>query len=40
VEAGLPLAVQLIGGAWGESRLLAAAAWCEGVIAFDAGPPL
>jgi Asp-tRNA(Asn)/Glu-tRNA(Gln) amidotransferase A subunit family amidase len=40
VEACLPLAVQLIGGAWGESRLLAAAAWCEGVIAFDASPPL
>ncbi len=40
VESGLPLAVQLVGAPWGESRLLAAAAWCERVIAFDAGPPL
>jgi Asp-tRNA(Asn)/Glu-tRNA(Gln) amidotransferase A subunit family amidase len=38
--SGLPLSVQLIGPAWGESRLLAAAAWCERVIAFDAAPPL
>jgi Asp-tRNA(Asn)/Glu-tRNA(Gln) amidotransferase A subunit family amidase len=38
--AGLPLSVQLIGPAWGEARLLAAAAWCERVIGFDAGPPL
>jgi amidase len=37
---GLPLAVQLIGASWGESRLLAAAAWCERVIGFDAAPPL
>jgi amidase len=40
LEAGLPLAVQLIGAPWAESRLLAAAAWCERVIAFDAGPTL
>ena len=38
--SGLPLAVQLVGAAWGESRLLAAAAWCERAIGFDAGPPL
>ena len=38
--AGLPLSLQLIGSAWAESRLLAAAAWCERVIGFDAGPPL
>jgi Asp-tRNA(Asn)/Glu-tRNA(Gln) amidotransferase A subunit family amidase len=38
--SGLPLSVQLIGPAWGESRLLAAAAWCERAIAFDAEPPL
>ncbi|HKA61806.1 MAG TPA: amidase [Methylomirabilota bacterium] len=38
--SGLPLSVQLIGPAWGESRLLAAAAWCERAIAFDAAPPL
>lgn len=40
MQGGLPLAVQLIGAAWGESRLLAAASWCERVVAFDAGPPL
>lgn len=40
VQAGLPLAVQLVGAPWAESRLLAAAAWCERIIAFDAGPPL
>jgi Asp-tRNA(Asn)/Glu-tRNA(Gln) amidotransferase A subunit family amidase len=38
--AGLPLSLQLVGAAWGESRLLASAAWCEQVIGFDAGPPL
>jgi len=38
--AGLPLSLQLVGAAWGESRLLATAAWCERVIGFDAGPPL
>lgn len=37
--AGLPLSVQLVGGAWAESRLLAAAAWLERVIGFAAGPP-
>jgi Asp-tRNA(Asn)/Glu-tRNA(Gln) amidotransferase A subunit family amidase len=37
---GLPLAVQLVGAAWGECRLLAASAWCERAIGFDAGPPL
>ena len=37
---GLPLAVQLDRRRVGRGRLLAAAAWCEGVIAFDAGPPL
>jgi Asp-tRNA(Asn)/Glu-tRNA(Gln) amidotransferase A subunit family amidase len=38
--SGLPLSVQLIGAAWGESRLLATAAWCERAIAFDAVAPL
>jgi Asp-tRNA(Asn)/Glu-tRNA(Gln) amidotransferase A subunit family amidase len=38
--SGLPLAVQLVGAAWGEARLLAAAAWCERAIGFDARPPL
>jgi Asp-tRNA(Asn)/Glu-tRNA(Gln) amidotransferase A subunit family amidase len=37
---GLPLAVQLIGASWGESRLLAASAWCERALGFDAAPPL
>jgi len=37
---GLPLSLQLIGPAWGEARLLAAAAWCERAIGFDAAPPL
>jgi amidase len=38
--SGLPLALQLIGPAWGEARLLAASAWCERVIRFDAEPSL
>jgi amidase len=38
--SGLPLAVQLIGASWGESRLLAASAWCERALGFDAAPPL
>ena len=40
VEGGLPLAVQLVAAPWSEARLLAAAAWCERVIDFTAGPPL
>ena len=40
VEGGLPLAVQLVAGPWSEARLLAAAAWCERVVGFAAGPPL
>ena len=39
VEGGLPLAVQLVAAPWSEARLLAAAAWCERVIGFAAGPP-
>ena len=35
---GLPLAVQLTGAPWSESRLLAAAAWCERVIGFKEAP--
>jgi aspartyl-tRNA(Asn)/glutamyl-tRNA(Gln) amidotransferase subunit A len=31
---GLPLEIQLIGPPWGEDQLLAAAAWCEEVLAF------
>jgi Asp-tRNA(Asn)/Glu-tRNA(Gln) amidotransferase A subunit family amidase len=40
VEGGLPLAVQLVAAPWSEARLLAAAAWCERVLGFTAGPPL
>jgi aspartyl-tRNA(Asn)/glutamyl-tRNA(Gln) amidotransferase subunit A len=36
---GLPLALQLAGRPWGEGELFAAAAWCEAVLAFDAGAP-
>ena len=38
--AGLPLSIQLVGGAFAEARLLGAAGWCEGALAFSAGPPL
>jgi Asp-tRNA(Asn)/Glu-tRNA(Gln) amidotransferase A subunit family amidase len=38
--AGLPLSIQLVGGAFAEARLLGAAAWCEETIAFSAAPPL
>jgi aspartyl-tRNA(Asn)/glutamyl-tRNA(Gln) amidotransferase subunit A len=38
--AGLPLAVQLVGGVDGLSRLLGVAAWCERAISFDARPAL
>ena len=37
-RAGLPLAVQLVGGADGLPRLLGVAAWCERVIGFEARP--
>jgi aspartyl-tRNA(Asn)/glutamyl-tRNA(Gln) amidotransferase subunit A len=37
-RAGLPLAVQLVGGTDGLSRLLGVAAWVERVIGFDARP--
>jgi aspartyl-tRNA(Asn)/glutamyl-tRNA(Gln) amidotransferase subunit A len=36
---GLPLAIQLVGRAWGEGELLAAAAWCEEVLGFSMGEP-
>jgi Asp-tRNA(Asn)/Glu-tRNA(Gln) amidotransferase A subunit family amidase len=39
-EAGLPLALQLIGGTGGLGRLLGAAAWTERVIDFSARPPM
>ncbi len=37
-ESGLPLGVQLAAGPLGEARLLAAAAWCERVLGFEALP--
>ena len=36
---GLPLSIQLVGAPCAEARLLAAAAWCERVLAFDHLPP-
>jgi Asp-tRNA(Asn)/Glu-tRNA(Gln) amidotransferase A subunit family amidase len=39
-EGGLPLAVQLIGAPFAESRLLATAAWCEQALGFRAAPAL
>ncbi len=36
---GLPLGLQLVGRAWGEAELLAAAAWCEEVVGFQLGEP-
>ena len=37
---GLPVAVQLVGQAWDEDRLLDVAAACERAIGFDAAPKL
>jgi aspartyl-tRNA(Asn)/glutamyl-tRNA(Gln) amidotransferase subunit A len=37
---GLPLAIQLVGRPWGEAELLAAAAWCEGVLGVEKRFPL
>jgi Asp-tRNA(Asn)/Glu-tRNA(Gln) amidotransferase A subunit family amidase len=39
-EDGLPLSIQLVGAPFAEARLLAAAAWCERVLAFDSQPSL
>lgn len=36
---GLPLAVQLVSGAFDEARLLAVARWCESALGFSAAPP-
>ena len=36
---GLPLGLQLVGRAWGEADLLAAAAWCEDALGFQLGEP-
>ena len=37
---GLPLAVQLVGGPWGEDGLLAVAEWVDRAIGFDEAPSL
>lgn len=39
-DAGLPTAVQFVGGAWQEWQLFDTAAWCERAIAFSARPKL
>jgi amidase len=39
-EGGLPLGVQLVGPAFGEPGLIAAAAWLEALLAFDARPAI
>jgi aspartyl-tRNA(Asn)/glutamyl-tRNA(Gln) amidotransferase subunit A len=36
---GLPLSIQLVGPLWHEAELLAAAAWCEDVLAFEHRDP-
>jgi aspartyl-tRNA(Asn)/glutamyl-tRNA(Gln) amidotransferase subunit A len=38
--AGLPLAIQFMGQAWDEERLLAAARWCEATLDVSLCPPL
>jgi Asp-tRNA(Asn)/Glu-tRNA(Gln) amidotransferase A subunit family amidase len=38
--SGLPVALQLVGEAWGEEWLLQTAAWCEKKLRFHAVPPL
>jgi aspartyl-tRNA(Asn)/glutamyl-tRNA(Gln) amidotransferase subunit A len=37
---GLPLGLQLVGPAWGEAELLAAAAWCEEALAVERRQPV
>ncbi len=36
---GLPLAIQMVSGAFDEARLLAVARWCEATLGFSAAPP-
>jgi Asp-tRNA(Asn)/Glu-tRNA(Gln) amidotransferase A subunit family amidase len=38
--AGLPLAIQLMGPALAEDRLLAAARWCEATLDVTLKPPI
>jgi aspartyl-tRNA(Asn)/glutamyl-tRNA(Gln) amidotransferase subunit A len=39
-DSGLPLGIQLVGAAYSEGKLLAAAKWCEGVMNFSFPPPI
>ena len=39
-ESGLPLSIQMVASPFAESRLLAAAAWCEEVLEVDLVPPV
>ncbi len=39
-QAGLPVAIQLVGEAWSEDWLLPIAAWCEKKLRFHGVPPL
>ena len=39
-ESGMPLGIQLAAGAFDETTLLAAAAWCEQVLKFDLAPAI
>ena len=39
-ESGLPLGIQLAASPFAETRLLAAAAWCEAALGVDLRPPL
>jgi amidase len=36
---GLPLGLQLVGRPWSEAELLATAAWCEQVLAWETQEP-
>ena len=37
---GLPVGIQLVGKPFGEAALLSAAAWCEGLLGWEAAPPI
>ncbi|MGH7917505.1 MAG: amidase [Candidatus Binataceae bacterium] len=39
-HAGMPIAIQLVGAALGEPRLLEFARWCEGILRFEAIPEI